>query len=168
MRCEQSPQKVPLNARPFRGLSYNLSLPYKTRFWALKIRPIFSTKQNFSKHFTKTLAAILVCISIGSSSGICATGTASFYGRGEKLNRHTANGDVFYPNHLTAASYKFKTGSYVACTSTETKKSVVVYVNDLGPSKKLNRLIDLSYGAFRLIDDPAKGLITVSCQEVKS
>ena len=94
------------------------------------------------------------------------TGTASFYGNGEKLNLRTANGDIFNPKALTAASYHFPMGSYVKCRSLRTGKSVTVYINDLGPNKRLGRLIDLSKGAFGLIDSHKKGLTQVECQGV--
>lgn len=94
-------------------------------------------------------------------------GTASFYGAGERLNERTANNDVFYPTHLTAASYAFPLNSYVRCRSLGTGKEITVFLNDRGPAKRLGRMIDLSHAAFRLIDDPAKGLIEVRCEEVR-
>ena len=44
---------------------------------------------------------------------------------------------------------------------------MTVYINDLGPNKRLGRLIDLSKGAFGIIENHKKGLTQVECQEVK-
>ena len=109
----------------------------------------------------------IILLLIFCSSAFAESGTASFYGHGEKLNKHTASGDLFYPSHLTAASYHFPLGSYVNCQSLATGKEITVLINDLGPNKRLGRLIDLSYSAFRLIDNPKKGIAQVNCTEVK-
>ena len=93
-------------------------------------------------------------------------GTASFYGNGEKLNKRTANGDIFNPKALTAASYHFPIGSYVKCRSLRTGKSVTVRINDKGPNKRLGRLIDLTKNAFSKIDDKKNGLTKVVCHEI--
>ena len=94
------------------------------------------------------LLLFLPVVSINSQAEV---GTASFYGAGEKLNKHTANGDVFYPSHLTAASYQYYK-KYVRVKSLRTGKEITVFVNDKGPAKRLNRLIDLSREAFRLLE----------------
>ena len=107
------------------------------------------------------LLLFLPAISINSQAEV---GTASFYGAGEKLNKHTANGDVFYPSHLTAASYQYYK-KYVRVKSLRTGKEITVFVNDLGPAKRLNRLIDLSREAFRLLEGSLDaGLTNVSVE----
>jgi rare lipoprotein A len=88
-------------------------------------------------------------------------GTASYYGGGEKLNRHTANGDVFNPHALTAAHRSLPLGSRVRVTNARTGKSVVVRINDRGPASWTGRAIDLSKGAFRQIANLASGLVQV-------
>ena len=91
-------------------------------------------------------------------------GVASTYGWGEKLNRHTASGQVFDPNAMTAASYKYPLGSKVKVTDTKTGNSVVVTINDRGPNKRLNRLIDLSKGAWKKLGVGRKGLTNVKVE----
>ena len=59
-------------------------------------------------------------------------------------------------------------GSFVMCKSLETGKSVTVKITDLGPNKRLGRMIDLTHGAFKRISDPKNGLTLVTCREVKS
>lgn len=94
------------------------------------------------------------------------TGTASFYGDGEKLNQYTANGDRFYPSHLTAASYRYFK-KYVRVKSLRTGREIVVFCNDLGPAKRLNRMIDLSKSAYLILEGSLdRGLAKVSVEEV--
>jgi rare lipoprotein A len=76
---------------------------------------------------------------------------ASWYGGSERLNRHTANGDVFNPNGLTAAMRSCPFGTMVKVTNPANGKSVVVRINDRGPAKKTGASIDLSKKAARLI-----------------
>jgi rare lipoprotein A len=74
-----------------------------------------------------------------------STVLASYYGGGERLNSHTANGERFRPGGLTAAhrSYAFGTRLLV----THNGRSVVVRVTDRGPAAYTGRSLDLSYGA---------------------
>lgn len=118
-------------------------------------------------HATLSILLLLTLLLMSSPAEANAvSGIASFYGNGERLNKHTANGDLFNPKHLTAASYHFPMGSYVQCKSVKTGKSVTVYVNDLGPNKRFGRLIDLSKSAFGLIDNHKNGLTKVECHEI--
>ncbi len=76
-----------------------------------------------------------------------ASGTvlASYYGGGERLNKHTANGEVFRPNGLTAAHRTLPLGTKLLVS--HGGKSVVVRVNDRGPAAWTGRQLDLSRGA---------------------
>ena len=76
---------------------------------------------------------------------------ASFYGsgHGERLARHTANGEVFNPYGLTAAHRTLPFGTRLRVTFEG--RSVVVRVNDRGPAAYTGRALDLSYGAARVI-----------------
>ncbi len=117
-------------------------------------------------HLAGWLAVLLimtVCISTISSA---ETGTASFYGNGEKLNKHTANGEVFNPNDLTCATYEYAFNTKLRVTNLQNNKEVIVRVNDRGPNKRLNRIIDLSKRAFEEIADLRKGLIKVRVEEL--
>ena len=90
-------------------------------------------------------------------------GTASWYGGSEKLNRHTANGEVFNPADFTCATYAYPFNTRLKVTYG--KRSVIVRVNDRGPNKRLGRLIDLSRDAFYMLTgDLNKGLVTVKVE----
>lgn len=69
---------------------------------------------------------------------------ASWYGGGERLNRHTATGEVFRPMGLTAAHRTLPLGTRLqVCLTT----CIVVRVNDRGPAIWTGRALDLSRGA---------------------
>lgn len=74
---------------------------------------------------------------------------ASYYGHGEKLSRHTASGEYFNPHGLTAAHRTLPFGTHLRVSYRG--RSVVVRVNDRGPSKSTGRSLDLSYGAARAL-----------------
>ena len=75
---------------------------------------------------------------------VCAV-LASFYGHGEKLARHTSDGEVFDPNALTAAHRTLPMNTRVRVTYR--RRSVVVRINDRGPAAYTGRDLDLSYEA---------------------
>jgi rare lipoprotein A (peptidoglycan hydrolase) len=74
---------------------------------------------------------------------------ASWYG-GKFSGRHTASGERFDPNRMTAASKTLPIGSVVRVTNPETGRSVNVRINDRGPYVR-GRSLDLSRGAARKI-----------------
>lgn len=91
----------------------------------------------------------------------CLGGTASWYGQAH-AGLPTASGELFDPTKLTAASWFFPMGTRL--TIKHKGKSVVVRINDKGPSRRLvkqGRVIDLSQAAFARIADTNVGLITV-------
>jgi len=69
----------------------------------------------------------------------------SWYGGGERLNRHTASGEVFRPHGLTAAHRSLPLGTRLAVSYGG--RTVVVRVNDRGPAAWTGRSLDLSRGA---------------------
>ena len=74
--------------------------------------------------------------------GYDKTGEASWYGPGFH-GKHTASGELFDQNELTAAHPTLPMPSLVRVTNLSNGKSAVVRVNDRGPFKS-NRIIDLS------------------------
>lgn len=83
---------------------------------------------------------------------------ASYYGAGEYLHRHTANGERFDPQAMTAAHRTLPFGTrlqicYAACA--------VVRVNDRGPAARTGRSLDLSLGAARAIGMTGAGAARV-------
>ena len=76
-------------------------------------------------------------------------GKASWYGRLFQ-HRKTASGEPYDMYELTAAHRTLPLGSWVKVTDLKTDRSVVVRINDRGPVLR-NRIIDLSYGAARIL-----------------
>ena len=118
------------------------------------------------KTFKKVYATILI-VAFFVAFEAEATEIASWYGGGEKLNKHTANGEVFNPDFLTCASWDYSFNTKLKVTNISTGKSVIVRVNDRGPNKRLGRAIDLTKRAFSKIANTKEGLITVKIEKVK-
>jgi rare lipoprotein A len=70
------------------------------------------------------------------------TGIASWYGGGEKLNRHTANGEVFNTNAATCAHRSLPMGTVVRVH--RGGRSVTCRINDRGPAAWTGAVIDLT------------------------
>lgn len=83
------------------------------------------------------------------------TGTASWYALG--LPR---------PEEHTCASTKFPRGTYLLVKNLRNQKSVVCLVNDYGPEAFTKRVIDLSLGSFREIEEPSRGTAPVEIRQV--
>jgi hypothetical protein len=88
------------------------------------------------------------------------TVVASWYGGGEKLAKHTANGEVFNPGAMTAAMRSCPFGTKVKVTNPKNGKWVIVRVNDRGPAKWTGASIDLTRAAARKIGIN-KGKVTI-------
>ncbi|MGA1999018.1 MAG: septal ring lytic transglycosylase RlpA family protein [Terriglobales bacterium] len=83
-------------------------------------------------------------------------GTASWYGH-YFHGKATASGEPFDMYQFTAAHRQLPLGTMVQITNLKNGESVVVRVNDRGPLPK-SRIIDLSYGAARMIGLSGPGL----------
>ena len=94
-----------------------------------------------------------------ASSGGGST-MASWYGGGEKLAKHTASGEVFRANGLTAAHRTLPLGTRLLVSSNG--HSVIVRVNDRGPAAWTGRSLDLSKGAARALGMIGRGTARVS------
>lgn len=108
------------------------------------------------------IAGAFALFTASAEASVCR---ASFYGGGERLNRHTANGEVFRPQGLTAAHRHWRFGTKVLVT--HGKRSVVVRINDRGPAAWTGKCIDLSLGAARALGMVHKGVGTVRLQIIK-
>ncbi len=96
-------------------------------------------------------------------------GVASWYSEKDKfINKHTANGEVFDDTQMTCASWDFKFGTLLEVKNLTNGKSIVCRVNDRGPNKRLNRLIDLTKAAFKKLDSPHRGLVPVTVRKISS
>ncbi len=95
-------------------------------------------------------------------------GEASWYSETDPyINLHTANGEIFDDTKMTCASWDYSFGTELEVTNLKNGKSVVCVVNDRGPAKRLNRVIDLTKAAFREISETRRGLIQVFVKPVK-
>lgn len=104
---------------------------------------------------------------ITADAASATIGTASYYGGGERLNRHTASGAVFNPNAMAAAHWTLPLGTRVRVTNLRNNKSVVVRINDRGPHPRLHRAIDLTRAAFAKIASTGSGLIRVAISVIR-
>jgi len=96
--------------------------------------------------------------------GSIEEGIASWYGLEEK-GRRTASGETMDPEGLTAAHPRHPFGTLLRVTDLETRTSVIVVVNDRGPSVR-GRVVDLSLGAARELGMAQKGLARVRLEVV--
>ena len=90
------------------------------------------------------------------------TGIASWYGPGFH-GRHTANGETFDQNTLTAAHATLPLPVSVRVTNLDNGRSLVVRVNDRGPFHD-GRIIDLSARAAELLGFKVAGTARVRVQ----
>jgi rare lipoprotein A len=86
-------------------------------------------------------------------------GTASWYGK-YFVGKPTASGEPYDMHQFTAAHLTLPLGTWVRVTNLRNGNWVVVRVNDRGPVVA-GRIIDLSYGAARMLDFKARGLARV-------
>jgi rare lipoprotein A len=92
-------------------------------------------------------------------------GTASWYGE-YFVGKPTASGEDFDMYDMTAAHPTLPLGTYVRVTNLRNGRAVVVKVNDRGPVVP-GRIIDLSYGAARVLQFDQRGLQRVRLDLVK-
>jgi rare lipoprotein A len=93
-------------------------------------------------------------------------GTASWYG--EYFDgKTTASGEDYDMYDMTAAHPTLPMGSYVRVTNLHNGRAVVVKVNDRGPIVP-GRIIDLSYGAARVLQFEHRGVQKVRLDLVKA
>ena len=109
-----------------------------------------------------------VPMSIEEARNYRETGIASWYGeetRKKNGGHMTANGEKFDPDKLSAAHKYLPLPIHVRVINLETKRSIVVRVNDRGPFAH-NRVIDLSAGAAKKLGFYEKGTARVSIEVV--
>lgn len=91
------------------------------------------------------------------------SGVASWYGR-QFHGKPTASGETFDMNAMTAAHASLPLNCYIKVTNKDNGKSVIVKVNDR--PAQANRILDLSYGAAKVIGLTQKGVGNVSIERV--
>jgi rare lipoprotein A len=92
------------------------------------------------------------------------TGIASWYGPNFH-GKHTANGEIYDQNALTAAHRTLPLPSIVRVTNLENGRSVKLTVNDRGPYAK-GRIIDVSRRSAQLLGFDGKGTARVRVEIV--
>ena len=86
-------------------------------------------------------------------------GLASWYGP-DFHGRRTSSGEVYDMHQLTAAHRNLPLGTWIMVTNLDSGRSVEVRVNDRGPFVA-ERIVDVSYGAGRLLGMIGPGVIHV-------
>ena len=95
---------------------------------------------------------VVALLCVASSHVSAEQGHASHYGHGDGFHgRKTASGERFNAFAMTAAHRTRPMGSYVKVTNLANGSSVRVRINDRGPARRSGKIIDLSYGASRVI-----------------
>ena len=95
----------------------------------------------------------------GTIEDLRSCGVASHYGMGDGFHgRMAADGSIFNRDELTAAHRTLPFGTKLLVENRENGKVVTVTITDRGPFIE-GRSLDLSYGAFGRLADPAKGLM---------
>ena len=92
-------------------------------------------------------------------------GIASWYGPGFDGNL-TANGEVYDMNAVSAAHKYLPFGTVVRVIELDTRRSVVVRINDRGPFVD-GRIIDLSKGAAEELGIVDKGITKVGLRIIR-
>ncbi len=91
--------------------------------------------------------------------GGAEVGLASWYGP-EFHGKRTSSGEVYDMYQLTAAHKELPLGTWIMVANLENGRSVEVRVNDRGPFVA-DRIVDVSYGAARLLGMIGPGVIPV-------
>lgn len=98
------------------------------------------------------------------ASADASEGKVAYYGS-KFAGRKTASGQRFNPNALTMAHKTLPFGTMVKVTNLSNDKSVVVRVNDRGPTQA-DRIGDLSYAAARKIRMLKSGVVNAKIEVV--
>ena len=119
---------------------------------------------------TAPLIAVLFYCLAGSTDStvpcVAPAGLASWYGAAHQ-GKPTASGERFDMGKLTAAHRSLPFGTLVRVTNCRNAKSVIVRINDRGPSDRLKRrVIDLSREAAERLDMIGVGLVPVALEIV--
>ena len=98
----------------------------------------------------------------GEKTPRVSQGLASFYSE----DSHTASGEKFDANELTAAHPSLPFGTRLRVTNVTTGKSVTVRVNDRGPYVR-GRVVDVSYSAAQALGMVGQGVAKVKLDVVQ-
>jgi rare lipoprotein A (peptidoglycan hydrolase) len=118
-------------------------------------RPTVTGQINTKIHSTSVNIDVKKAGTTISTNGADQTGRGSWYALG-----------LASPEAHTCASTTYPRGTYLQVTNLSNGKIVVCLVNDYGPESWTGRVIDLSIGSFRVVDDPSRGTIPVEIRVV--
>jgi rare lipoprotein A len=99
----------------------------------------------------------------GREPAVVLSGQVSYYSDSLAGN-HTANGEIYDPERLTAASRDLPFGSIVRVIRRDTGAHVVVRINDRGPFGSRHRILDLSRAAARELGILKRGVAEVRAE----
>ncbi len=116
--------------------------------------------------FTILAATILGVTQVQCQEPFIQEGTASYYGH-EFHGRRTSSGEKYSKHKLTAAHPSLAFGTLVRVTNRDNGNSVVVKINDRGPSTK-KRVIDVSYAAAIKLGMIAEGTANVRIESIEA
>jgi len=94
------------------------------------------------------------------------SGRATYYSDSLAGNR-TASGERYNPSALTAASRELPFGTIVRVVRRDNKRSVIVRINDRGPFRNRDRILDLSRAAAKQLDMIRDGVVDVRAEILK-
>ncbi len=99
----------------------------------------------------------------GKEAVVVLEGKATYYADWLAGN-HTANGDIYDPTRLTAASRDLPFGSIVRVTRRDTGRHVLVRINDRGPFRDKRRILDLSRAAAAELEMLERGVVDIRAE----
>lgn len=99
----------------------------------------------------------------GREPAVVLNGQVSYYSDSLAGN-HTANGERYDPERLTAASRDLPFGSIVRVIRRDTGARVIVRINDRGPFGRRHRILDLSRAAARELGMLKRGVAEVRAE----
>lgn len=94
------------------------------------------------------------------------TGRATYYSDSLAGNR-TANGERYNPRALTAASRELPFGTIVRVVRKDNKRSVIIRINDRGPYRNRDRILDLSRAAAESLNMIHDGVVDIRAEILK-
>jgi len=92
-------------------------------------------------------------------------GKASYY-HDSLAGNTTANGDIYDPDAFTAASRDLAFGTLVRVVRIDNGAQVLVRINDRGPFRRKERILDLSRAAAEALDMIRAGVVRIRAEVV--
>lgn len=107
--------------------------------------------------------SMTVCLAVMAQT---QRGKASYYSK-RATGARTSSGERLHHDSLTCAHRTYPFGTLLRVTNENNGKEVIVRVTDRGPHGR-GRIIDLSYGAARLLGILSQGVAVVRVERVRT